>query len=281
MGFFGRSKKKPAPEGGPSSKLDPSVSPPHSHSQISPQHWHSHDGSYPTPAPGQHPSYLLPPPPPPPQPPSSWNVALPPGSAPPPYHNQQQYPIVVNQHYYYGSPVSRPPPPNQYPYGNGSGAISKLKLGSTVNVACELIPGGNIAHQMVDDGLPRWHAYSTQLLNQSAAICDQIYSSLNNVITLIDGDKYVGNESELFSYQSHSIPPPPNEPPQQQVVVHKGHSKKSKKEPQKDIAKGQSSAIASSLASKGYFAKVELYANSKLPSDLPPLRLYVFFILCP
>lgn len=128
---------------------------------------------------------------------------------------------------------------------------------------------------MVDDGLPRWHAYGTQLVNQTAAMYDQIFARFDNVMTLIDRDKYVGDENDLFIYQSHPVAAPPIEPPSQQHIVYKGHVKKGKKETPKEVAKKQTSALASSLASRGYFAKVDLYANSKLPADLPPLRLYV------
>lgn len=130
-----------------------------------------------------------------------------------------------------------------------------------------------MVHQTLNDGLPRWHSYGTQFLNQTAAMYDQIYSSFNDVMTLIDRDKYVGNENDLFTYESNL--PPPSSEPSQQVVTHKGPVKKSKKEVPKDTSKAQTKAIASSLASRGYFAKVELYANSKLPPNLPPLRLYI------
>ncbi|KAI1411815.1 alpha/beta-hydrolase [Hypoxylon sp. FL1857] len=271
MGFFGRSKKKSALEAQPSKADQPVLQTP-SQSQAPPRQWHPHDRPYQPPAPGQPPGYLLPPPSLPPPP--GWNCTLPPGSTPPPqYHDQRPYPpIVVNQHYYLGPPASHLPPTNPYHHGNGVYAVSKLKLGSAVNIASEMIPG-NMVPQILNDGLPRWHSYGTQLLNQSAAMYDQICSSFNDVMTLIDRDKYVGNENDLFMYQSH-LPSPPNEPAQE-VVLHKGAAKKSKKEAQKDTPKGQATAITSSLASRGYFAKVELYTNSKLPRDLPSLRLYI------
>ncbi|KAI1764657.1 alpha/beta-hydrolase [Hypoxylon sp. FL1150] len=278
MGFFGRSKKKPTPEG--PSKVDQPLSPTPSQSRGAPPppYWQSHDGPHqaPTSAPisAQPAGYLLPPPPLPP--PGAWNNALPPGSvAPPQYHDQHQqpYPIVVNQHYYLGLPASHPPPTNSYPYVNGPAALSKLKLSSAVNVACELIPG-NAVHHMLDDGLPRWHAYGTQLINQSAAMYDQICTRFDNVMTLIDRDRYVGNENDLFMYQPQLVAAAPIEPPQQ-LTVSKGHTKKGKKETPKETAKPQTSALASSLASRGYFAKVDLYANSKLPANLPPLRLHI------
>ncbi|KAI1371367.1 alpha/beta-hydrolase [Hypoxylon crocopeplum] len=267
MGLFGRSKKKQSLES-PPSNVDHPISSIPPQPQVPPRQWHPHDRPYQTPAPVQPAGYLLPQPP--PLPPPGWNNTLPLGPTPSPqYRDQRHYlPIVVNQHYYLGPPTSHPPPANPYPQSNGLCATSKLKLGPVVNIS-EIIP-----HQMVNDGLPGWHPYGTQLLNQTAAMYDQICSSFNDVMTLIDRDKYVGNENDLFMYQSN-LPPPPAAEPSQEVVVHKGFPKKGKKETTKETAKGQASALASSLSSRGYFAKVELYANSKLPQNLPPLRLYI------
>ncbi len=279
MGFFGRSKKKQAPEV-PTPKVSQLVSP---EAQIPPPpSWHPQDRTHQAPAPGQSPGYMLPSPP--PLPPSPvWTNTLPPITGPPPqYYDQPPYPpIVVNQHYYLGPPNSHPVGAQPYPYGSTPCAVSRLKLGSAVNLANEIIPG-NIAHQFLGDGLPRWHAYGTQLLNQSAAMYDQICSSFNDVMTLIDTDKYTGNENDLFTYGYTPVPsalpetPQPQPQPQpQQAVVHKGTAKKCRKPTPKETGKGQTSALASTLASRGYFAKVELYANSKLSPNLPALRLYV------
>ncbi|KAI0378187.1 alpha/beta-hydrolase [Hypomontagnella monticulosa] len=275
MGFFGLSKKKHTPEGQPAppAPVHSSASPVPCKGQVPPRRCRPPERPYQGPAPGQHVGFLLPPPP--SAPPPGWNNTLALGPvSPPQYHEQRPYlPIVVNQHYYLGAPTSHQPPVNPYPNSNGMGASSRLKLSSAANIACELIPG-NMVHQTLNDGLPRWHSYGTQLLNQGAAMYDQISSSLNDVMTLIDRDKYVGNETELFTFESN-LPPSPSNESSQQVVVHRGPVKKSKKEAPKDTSKAQTKAIASSLASRGYFAKVELYANSKLPPNLPPLRLYI------
>lgn len=47
-----------------------------------------------------------------------------------------------------------------------------------------------------------------------------------------------------------------------------------KKTPPKAVSKGDKSCpIGSKLVSTNYFAKVNLYANSRLPRDLPPVKL--------
>ncbi|KAI0005670.1 alpha/beta-hydrolase [Xylariaceae sp. FL0662B] len=263
MGFFDRSKKKQSPQALPS-KVD-QFRPPQ-------RQCGHHDGTPRALIPLQPAGYLQPPPPP---PPPIWNnTHPPPGTSPPQYHEQQRPsypPIVVNQHYYLS-----PPPPNPYSNNNGSCALSKLKLGSAVDLANEIIPG-NVVHQVFDDGLPKWHAYGTQLLNQSAAMYDQIWNRFNDVMTLIDRERFVGNENALFMYQPSSMPSPPSDPPQQPNQA-KGASKKNKR----DAPKGQTSAVASSLISGGYFSKVELYANSRLPPNLTPLHLHIphYPLLC-
>ncbi|KAI0490323.1 alpha/beta-hydrolase [Xylaria cf. heliscus] len=212
-----------------------------------------------------------------PPPPYGWRAAVGPSI---PCHRQDQghrSPIIVNQHYY----LSPPPHPHHYPqnaYSTGDGGFdfSVFKSSSTSN----LIHGPtNIVNQFVDDGLPRWHAHGTQLLNQSAALCDRISSKFDDVMTLIDRDKFMGDENELFMYQqpqaSSSSADTIHHP-----VVSKG--KPGKKNKAKDAPKGQTSAVAASLITSGYFAKVDLYANSRLPLDLPPFRvpIPVYPLLC-
>ncbi len=40
-----------------------------------------------------------------------------------------------------------------------------------------------------------------------------------------------------------------------------------------NVSRGANRAISSAIISTNYFAKVNLYANSKLPPNLPPLKL--------
>lgn len=137
-----------------------------------------------------------------------------------------------------------------------------------------------MVNQIVDDGLPRWHAQGTQLINQGAALFDQISSRLNDVMTLIDQDKLKGNENSLFMYQQ------PQSDSSTQLADMAHHSAISKGKPgkgkKKNAPKGQTSAVAATLLTGGYFAKVDLYANSKLPLDLPPFResIPVYPLLC-
>lgn len=261
MGFFGRSKKvkgdipqsKPIdqrlPQSPPAQYQPTSVS----LSQIPGPQWYA-NGGYPTP-PGFQPAGLLPPPP-------GWSPPSQPASH---YQQLQPYaPVVVNQHYYLSPP---PAPRNAQAPQTGGRSLSKLNLGSVVDLAEGLCPRAALP-QLFDDGLPSWHHYRTQLLNQSAALYDQISSRFDDVVTLIDRDRYVGSEKNTVLYQPGMAPPPPIGSPSGPALA-----KGPKKSSSRNQPKGQTTALATSVMSDSYFAKVDLYANSRLPMHLPPFKL--------
>lgn len=169
-------------------------------------------------------------------------------SAPPAWNGYQ--PVIVNQHYYLGSQQQ----PQQQVHHHTS--LSRL-TGSMVNLAKDVVP----FTQLYDDGMSAWHGCA-QTTN---AVYADVYSRFNNVMTLIDHEKLCGNEGDLFSWH-----PPPQQQPQD-----KAFGKSTKRTKHKDKAH-----IATSVVSGNYFSKVELYANSKLPADLPPLALYVTSSTC-
>lgn len=265
MGFFGwstasRKTKKDSP---PVPPKDTRWGPPHHKPRPPPPPSHLQRGWYPSDPyhlPPPQPIGLLPAPP-------GW-VPSPPSSH---YQTPGPYPppIVVNQHHYYLGPPPPGGPPVQHP--PSTNPTSKLNLGSVLNLAKEMCPGAGILQKTIDDNVPGLQGCGTQLLNQSAALYDQISDRFNNVMTLIDGDQYKGNEKDLFAWQ-----PPTQAPPHPTSVVksgEKGLAKTKQKSKTKDQPKGQTTAVAASVISSNFFAKVELYANSKLPLDLPPLRL--------
>ncbi|KAI1339425.1 alpha/beta-hydrolase [Xylariaceae sp. FL0016] len=270
----------PRPQGQPARRNEQCSSPPAPHSSSPPAPHSSsppapHSSSPPAPhTPPHHgmlqhnqspfqPAGYLPAPPP---APTDWRDARP------------YPPIIVNQHYYLSPALPHSHANNPYQSSNGCASLSKLKLASAVDLV--QLPG-NVVNHILDDGLPRWHSQATQLLNQGAALYDQIWNKFDDVMTLIDRDRFAGNENALFMYQEPT-PTPPQPAPKEQAarapVSAKGRNKKNKR----DAPKGQTSAVASTLISGGYFAKVELYANSKLPLNLPPLRLYMstYPLLC-
>ncbi|WDK23103.1 vegetative cell wall protein gp1 [Colletotrichum graminicola] len=272
-------------------------------------------------APGHHHASSPPPPPPPPPPPryatsttqtpGYWQPRTQYHHPPPPYHHPQQQelqhrhqvqqqeqqqhrpqgwsqhpqrdpyaqPIVVNQHYY----LHPPPPPSSHlalaapptttatataSHAGGAGAnpcplgLDKF-AGSVVTIAKDFAS----PHFLEE---PNFHPHAAQLISSTAVCMDQIAGRFNDVMTLIDCDRLVGNEKALFSY--------PQDGGARKTTKRKGSSSSSSS----SSSKGQSAAVTPSVVSGNYFAKVELYANSRLPMNLPPLRLYMptWPILC-
>lgn len=182
-------------------------------------------------------------------------ASQPPG-APPPYpHQPQCQPIVVNQYYL-------PSLPDAATITAKKSMRTLDKLGDSVAyLANDMV--GDVIPQAYGDSLTGWQTYGTQVVNQTAAMVDQITSRLNHIMTMIDGEQVSGHERDLFTYQPVAQPPqssrssPPSKP-------------KTKKDKN---TRGQPSEAIATTVSGGYFSKVNLYANSRLPRDLPPLRL--------
>lgn len=270
MGWFTRKTKKlPPPPGGPLPTPVPGDAMP-CQAQTPPAEYHAPQTSGITEAnsscPESQPAGYLSAPP-------GWNGA---SSPPPPYpyqHQQaQQAPVVVNQHYY----LLAPPTSNgniQTHQGNPV-PLSKLIIGSAVNLADQLMPG--VVPALLNDGLNLRGGQCNQFAGPGAAAMNQIGDCFNDVLTQIDRDRCAGNERNLFTYRPDSASDSSSSStevatrgqlgkPKKTQSSHKGH----------DAPKGQTTAVAASVLSGNYFAKVELYANSRLPMNLPPLKLYI------
>lgn len=145
-----------------------------------------------------------------------------------------------------------------------------------VNLTKEVIPKGSIA-QLYDESVSAWHGCSSQasqLFDTTNTLYDQVYGSFNDVMTLIDLEKLCGNETRLFDCRPNPPSPPhATSPPLPQAhgeITEKGGPRRTHKE-----KKGRQYPVASAVVSGNYFAKVELYTNSKLPMNLPSLALYM------
>jgi len=253
MGFFDRKRPKkalsaPATEAPPGSSLPLPV-------------WHG-EGQLqhvPAAAPSFQPVGLLPPPP-------GWTAA----SLVPFQYAGQAPPIVVNQHYY----LAPPPPAAPRPH-TSSGPLDKLHLGSMVNAAANLIPGVDLVRSL--DGRLHWPPCGSGVLNEGAALYEQISSRFDNVMSMIDQDRYHGNESDLFVCHQPPAPLPLIRDLAGGATTDRSLARRKNKQeppPPRDHPKGQTTAVAASVISGNYFAKVDLYANSRLPLNLMPLRLY-------
>jgi hypothetical protein len=116
---------------------------------------------------------------------------------------------------------------------------------------------------------------TTEYLNRGAALCDQVASKFNDVISLMDEETFAGNEQDLrlTYYQS-----PPSSPPQLAAQpATRGGPSKALVPARKHVASrsGDVPFNQKALTTTNVFDKAALYANSRLPSDLPPFRVYI------
>lgn len=184
---------------------------------------------------------------------SSWVLT------PPSY---QPYQVTVSQTYL----VPSQSPPQMSSAEAGCPHLAKLKNGAiTVTNLLqgdvpEYIPGArafNSAHY-----LPVWQQHESDHYPQSAPIYDIIASKLDAVVTLIDGERFSGDERELTVHE------PPASPPIERSIIPSGKGKSHEK-----TNGGAGCPLTTAITSTNYFAKVNLYQNSKLPWDLPPMKL--------
>lgn len=155
----------------------------------------------------------------------------------------------------------RSSPPSRQTYGQQSKWSSCQNLPDTLARPC----------QVVNTTVNR----TTDYLNRGAALCDQVASKFNDVISLMDEETFGGNEQDLrlTYYQS-----PPSFTPQVgvQAVNGGGHSKAVVPTRIQAASKSKECPIAQkALTTTNVFAKAAMYANSRLPTDLPPLRVYI------
>ncbi|OHW89934.1 vegetative cell wall protein gp1 [Colletotrichum incanum] len=322
MGFFDRRKvRKTAPEPLPVPvKPAPVNAPGHYHASPPPPPPPSRYATSTTQTPtywqpqpqqqGQQGQYHQPPPPyyrPQPQAQHQIQQQRPQGWSQYPPRGQYPQPIVVNQHYYLHPPPSHlalpaPPAATAPAASHAGGGTNPYSSHGAVAGASATCPSGfdKFAGSMVTIAKdftsphfleePNFHPHATQLINSTAACVDQIAGCFNDVMTLIDRERLVGNEKALFSYQNGGAPSSPPLGPSghgrrggagggggRAARSEKGGSgaRRRTKEKESSSSKVQSTAVATSVVSGNYFAKVELYANSRLPLNLPPLRLYM------
>lgn len=156
---------------------------------------------------------------------------------------------MVTQNYYLA-------PPLPLREKKSFAGISRLKLGSAAKLDIPpCVPGA----KLFNDALPAWQNQSTQYLNQGAALYDQIREKFDIILTQIDSERFSGDERELAVQPMWQ---------QQQDV---GYNTR-------DLAQGKSkgmvnNGVSTALTSTNYFAKVNMYANSRLPPNLPPMKL--------
>ena len=110
-------------------------------------------------------------------------------------------------------------------------------------------------YQATSHGSPQSQDASVDQLAHGV-LCDLISSKFDSVITSIDGEEFNGDEKELEIHEG------PN------LGIRGGWGSTGR-----EVSRGANRAISSAVISTNYFAKANLHANSKLPPNLPPLKL--------
>ena len=138
----------------------------------------------------------------------------------------------------------------------------------------QAIPTPGLDKEVITNQL--WQPISASLSNDHDALCDLIASKFDEVLSSIDGETFVGKEEDLcisflwFCFNvAHRL---------RAIVIQKesgvglrgGWGSR-----QRAVMSGADGVLASAVLSINYFAKAKLYANSRLPTNLPSLHLYI------
>jgi len=124
------------------------------------------------------------------------------------------------------------------------------------------IPGAHI----FNDGMSEWQRQGTQYLNQGAALYDVISSKFDRVLTSIDSETFSGNEDELTYFQPQEW--------QQQEQSYTGDLQPTRSTTSHGRDNGRdNTGVVSAVLKSDLFAKSNLYANSKVPGQLIPVKL--------
>ena len=117
------------------------------------------------------------------------------------------------------------------------------------------LPGGIGPYRIVNDTVNR----TTEYLNRGAALYDNMASRFNDAISLIDEEPYIGSERDLRSLPQTWSPPLPTRPDDSRAIV---------------LARKPAPPIPRTLATLDVFTKANMYANSRVPGNLPILKVY-------
>lgn len=196
--------------------------------------------------------------------PPGWTAGPPPPAYP--QHQAQQVPIVVNQHYYLIQAPQKNPPPGS---AANACALTKLVVGSAVNLTNQVLPGLVVPALFTDED-----GSGSRGSGAGSSVTSHMSQKFTDLMTLIDCDRFSGHEMDLFTCPFRSRPSAAGDDTQEQV---RGNPK-THEPPRRGgdhHSRLQTADVAATVISGNYFAKVELYANARLPMDLPPLKLYI------
>jgi Lipase (class 3) len=244
MPLFGKSQKRRASDSRPASSKA-SISKPTSYDQCSPpppyqspQLSHQHTVPYPY---TTHP-YLMPQQ-------AYWQATVP----------YQYGPVTASSPYLPLSPPQSPPISQPQP------AALQQRFASSTNLvpvaSCPIV------------------SRTVGFLNRGAALCDLIGDKFNDVISLIDDEAFSGNERDLvltfeqypWLVSTSSSPPQharhleyDDRPQNATRALTRQQPRSTNKDP-----------TLPNIAASNFFLKATMYANSYLPPQLPPFRVYM------
>jgi hypothetical protein len=141
-----------------------------------------------------------------------------------------------------------------------SHSLSKLNLSSVTNLLTSIVPESNEGDQMFNYGLP---ACQQQEAMEEPTLRSIISAKFNSIVTLIDGEKFSGDEA-YFSLSQSNLP-----------IWQQQEAGFTAQEISNGFSKEAANNAKLEFSSGNYFSKVYLYANSRLQRSLPPLKLYV------
>lgn len=175
----------------------------------------------------------------------------------------QPYKVTVSQTYL----LPQQSPPQMNNVEAGCPHIAKFKAGAVTVTNLlqgdvpDFIPGARLFNNA--NYFPIQQPQGTENLAQTAALYERIATKFDAVVTLIDGERFNGDNKELDILEPHE---PAQDLERSIIPSKKGKSNGKSKEK-------AGCPIASAITSVNYFDKVNLYANSRLPLNLPPMKL--------
>jgi hypothetical protein len=163
-------------------------------------------------------------------------------------HSSNHYqPIHITQNFLIAPPL--PERPNK--------SLSHLNLGSVSNLLTanfsDRIPAERRCNIPVPSG--------TQLLNQSAALCDVLSSTFDGIVALLDGDIFGGNGKVSTNAGNAYVDQNQTQDTSRALVAYGQPSVRTNYYQAPPV-------VGNTLATK-----VSLYANSRLPPNLRPMKL--------
>ena len=115
-------------------------------------------------------------------------------------------------------------------------------------------------------------------LNRGAALCDKIGDKFNDVMSLIDDETFSGNERDLvFTFDQHYPISPPPSPPEQtrNLIFNDKHQNATQTVARQQPRPPHNDPTLPKIAASNVFLKATMYANSYLPPQLPPFRVFL------